>query len=213
MNSLLLTLILLLGGQAGALADAANDALPGVFRNWLAAQKNAPDMRVEFTIIKTMPALKEPVKSGGRFWNYANGRFRWETGKPATSVLVYDGVTLQSWEATENQWHKLNPNNRNMRLWMDFLGGQNLTESGLLKDFLITSPAAKKPLARVILEPKSKQTRQYLKQIELTFNTTELRLVQLLVRQGDGGTQTMDFNEPKRMTTADRAMVPPPTPK
>jgi hypothetical protein len=38
-------------------------------------------------------------------------------------------------------------------------------------------------------------------------------LVQLLVRQGDGGSQTMDFNEPKRMTTADRAMVPPPNPK
>lgn len=210
MNKLLLTLIFLLGGPADAWADASNDGLPAFFRNWLTAQKTAPDMRVEFNITKTLPALKEPVKSGGRFWNYANGRFRWETGKPATSVLVYDGVTLQSWEATENQWHKLNPNNRNMRLWMDFLGGQNLTESGLLKDFLITAPVAKKPLASVILEPKSKQTRQYLKQIELTFNTAEPRLVQLLVRQGDGGSQTMDFSEPKRMTAADRAVVPPP---
>jgi outer membrane lipoprotein-sorting protein len=210
-NRLLLILTLLLGGQACAVADAAAAGLPGFFRSWLAAQKDAPDMRVEFRLTKTLPTLKEPVKSVGRFWNYADGRFRWETGKPASSALVYDGVTLQSWQAAENQWRKLNPNNRGMRLWMDFLGGQKLSEEGLLKDFLITAPAATKPLASVILEPKSKRERKDMPQIELKFNTAEQRLVQLLVRQGDGGSQTMDFSEPKRMTAADRAVVPPPT--
>ena len=211
MNRLLLTLIVFLGVQVGAWADVPPDGFPGVFRHWITAQKTAPDVRVEFNLTKTMPALKVPIKASGRFWNYANGRFRWETGKPATSVLVYDGVTLQSWEATENQWRQLNPKNRSMRLWMDFLGGQNLTESGLVKDFLITTAATdKRSLARVSLEPKSKQVRQYLKQIDLTFNTSDVRLVQLHIEQGDGGSQTMDFNEPKRMTEADRAVVPQP---
>ena len=211
-NKLFLTLIVFLGGYAGAAADAASDGLPGFFRTWLAAQKHAPDMRVEFSLTKTLPTLKAPVKSAGRFWSYADGRFRWETGKPATAVLVYDGVTLQSWQAAENQWRKLNPNNRSMRLWMDFLGGQNLTETGLLKDFLITAPAAgRKPLASVLLEPKSKQERKDVPRIELTFNTAEQRLVQLLIRQGDGGSQAMDFGEAKPMTAADRAVVPPPS--
>jgi hypothetical protein len=49
-----------------------------------------------------------------------------------------------------------------------------------------------------------------LKQIELQFDTAEPRLVQLLVRQGDGGSQTMDFDAPRRMTAADREVVPPP---
>lgn len=203
----------MLGGITSALADPAGDGLPGFFRAWLAAQKSAPDLRVEFRITKTMPALKQPVTSPGRFWNFADGRFRWETGKPATSVLVYDGVTLRSWEAVDKQWRQLNPNNRSLRLWMDFLGGQNLTEANLIKDFVVTAPAAMKPLASVILEPKSSRTRRDLQQLELKFNTVELRLVQLLVRQGDGGSQLMDFSEPKRMTAADRAMVPPATPR
>ena len=193
------------------MADVASDGLPRFFRDWLEAQKHAPDMRVEFVITKAMPTMKEPVKSAGRLWIYADGRFRWETGRPASAVLVYDGVTLQSWQAAENQWRKLNPNNRSMRLWMDFLSGQNLTEAGLLKDFLISAPAAgRKPLASVILAPKSKRERQDVPQIELTINTAEQRLVQLLVRQGDGGSQTMTFSEPKPMTAADRGVVPPP---
>jgi hypothetical protein len=80
----------------------------------------------------------------------------------------------------------------------------------MLKDFLITAPAATKPLAKVMLEPKSPRVRKDLKQIELTFNTVEPRLVRMRVLQGDGGSQTMDFREPERMTVADRAVVPPP---
>lgn len=209
-NKFILTLTFVIGGHACALAEPAGAGLPGFFRDWLVAQKNAPDLRVEFSITKSLPALKQPVQAPGRFWSYADGRFRWETGTPATSVLVYDGATLQSWEAGENQWKKLNPNHRGMRLWMDFLGGQKPTGAGLLKDFLITTPAATKLLASVILEPKSPSVRKDLKQIELTFNTVELRLVQMRVLQGDGGSQTMDFREPKRMTAADRAVVPPP---
>jgi hypothetical protein len=34
--------------------------------------------------------------------------------------------------------------------------------------------------------------------------------LQIVVWQGDGGSQMMDFKEPKRMTAADRGVVPPP---
>jgi outer membrane lipoprotein-sorting protein len=210
-NKLILILTVVIGGQACVLADPAGDGLPGFFRAWLAAQQNAPDLRVEFSITKTLPTLKAPVQAPGRFWSYADGRFRWESGKPATSVLVFDGVTLQSWDAGQNHWRKLNPNHRDMRLWMDFLGAQKLTEAGMLKDFRITAPAATKPLAMVMLEPKSPQTRRNLPKIELTFNTVEARLVQMRVQQGDGGSQTMDFREPTGMTAADRAVVTPPS--
>jgi len=212
-NKWILTMCVCLSGQAGALAAGADDGMPGFFRDWIAAQKKAPDLRVEFTITKTMPALKEPVKLVGRFWSYADGRFRWETGRPATSILVYDGATMQSWEAAENHWRKLDPKSRGMRLWMDFLGGQKLTEADLLKDFLITAPAAGKSLASVTLEPRSARVKRDVPGIDLKFNLGERRLVQMFIRQGDGGSQQMDFGEPKRMTAADRAVVPPPAPK
>ena len=212
MNKLLLTLTICCGGLGPALAERAGGGVPGVFGAWLVAQQHAVDVRVEFTLIKAMPALKEPVKAAGRFWNYADGRFRWETGTPATAVLVYDGVTLQSWDAAGNQWRKLNPNSRGMHLWMDFLGGQNLSEAGLLKDFQITAAEGKPRLAAVVLEPKSARVRRDLKQIELKFDPAGPRLVQMLILQGDGGSQTMDFGAPKRMTAADRAVVPPPAP-
>ena len=210
MNRLFLTLALVAGCLLGARVAAADDGVPGFFRTWLAAQKQAGDVRVEFEITKTLPTLKAPVKSSGRFWNYADGRFLWENGKPPTSVLRYDGVTLDCWEAVENKWRKLDPTQRGVRLWMDFLSGKNLTEVNLAKEFLITVPEAKAPMASMVLEPRSKRERRDVEQIELRFNTAEQRLVQLVVGQGDGGTQLMDFKEPKRMSAADRAVVPPP---
>ena len=210
MRRILLKLALLMGGLTATLTAAA-DEVPGFFRTWLAAQKQAGDVRVEFDLTKTLPTLKEPVKSSGRFWNYADGRFLWETGKPPTAVLRYDGVTLDSWEAVENKWRKLDPNDRRLRLWMNFLSGQRLTEDGLVKDFLITTPATEKPMASMVLEPRSKRERKELTRIELKFNPAERRLVQLLVAQGDGGTQRMEFKEPKPMTAADKTVVPPPT--
>lgn len=210
MNGLLLTLILFAGGFSSALADATGDGLPEFMRTWLEAQKRREDTRVDFQITKTMPTLKAPVKSSGRFWNYSDGRFLWETGRPPASVLRYDGVTLESWEAVENNWKKLDPEHRSMRLWMYFLSGNQLTETSLLESFAVTVPAAKRPLSSVILQPKSKREQKQLKQIELKFNTEEQRLVQLMVWQGDGGTQTMDFGRPKRMTASDRAAVPQP---
>jgi outer membrane lipoprotein-sorting protein len=210
MPRILLILALLGGGLTGALAQTAGDAVPGFFRAWLAVQKQAGDVRVEFDLTKTLPALKEPVKSSGRFWNYADGRFLWETGKPPSAVLRYDGVTLESWEAAANQWRKLDPNDRRLRVWMNFLSGQNLTEESLLRDFVVTVPAAEQPLAVMILEPRSKRERKDLKQLQLTFDPAERRLVRLVVSQGDGGTQRMDFGKPRRMTEADRTAVPPP---
>ena len=210
MQRLFLTLALAAGGLGGALADASGDGLPEFFRTWLAAQKLAGDVRVEFDLTKTLPTLKEPIKSPGRFWNYADGRFLWEIGRPATAVLRYNGVTLDTWEARENQWRTLDPNQRGMRLWMDFLSGQNLTEQTVVRDFLITVPAAAKPLALAILEPRSKRERRDVTQLELKFNLAGPQLVRLVVRQGDGGSQQMDFQEPKRMTAADRAVVPRP---
>jgi len=211
MPRILLILALLGGGLAGASEEAAGDAVPGFFRAWLTVQKQAGDVRVDFDLTKTLPALKEPVKSSGRFWNYADGRFLWETGKPPSAVLRYDGVTLESWEAVPNQWRKLDPNDRRLRVWMNFLSGQNLTEEGLLKDFLVTVPKPEQSLAKMLLEPRSKRERKDLKQLELTFDPAERRLVRLVVSQGDGGTQRMDFGKPKRMTEADRAAVPPPS--
>ena len=210
MNRLLLTGTLWGCGLGCALAGSGATGVPGVLGDWLAARKHAADVRVEFRTTKSMPALKEPLKADGRIWSYADGRFRWETGAPATQVLVYDGATLQSWDAAGKQWRKLDPNSRSMGLWMDFLGGRNLTEAGLLKDFEIREAAETKLLTGVILEPKSARVRRDLKQIELRFNAGEQRLVQMLIRQGDGGSQTMDFSAPGRMTAEDRTVVPPP---
>ena len=208
MNWLSLSLVLLGWGVIGAQTGAAADGLPGVFHNWLAAQKKAGDVRVDFGITKTLPTLKSPVQSEGRFWNYADGRFLWETGKPPTAQLRYDGVILDSWEAESNKWHKLDPSQRGMRLWMDFLSGKNLTEVNLLREFEVSVPAAGKVTASVILQPKSQRERRALKQLELKFDAAALRLVQVVVTQGDGGILMMDFKEPKRMTAAERAMVP-----
>lgn len=213
MNHLVLALILMVAGFAGSAARAADGDAPGFFRSWLAERDKAGDLRIDFTFTKSLPALKEPITSSGRFWSYADGRFLWEMGMPPTSVLRYDGVTLESWEAVENKWHKLDPTDRRMRVWMNFLGARKLTVEELTRDFLITTPEARKPMARMILEPRSKQEKKRLKQLELEFDTSKNQLMRLRVEQGDGGSQAMNFKAPRPMGAADKKVVPPPAPK
>lgn len=209
MHRLWFTILLLGSSLPRVLAATPDGEVPGFFRAWLAAQQRAGDVRVDFSLTKTLPALKEPVKSSGRFWNYADGRFLWETGKPPSSVLRFNGTTLESWEAADNKWRKLDPTDRRLRLWLNFLSGHNLTEESLLKDFQITAPATAKPLATMVLVPRSARERKELKQLELTFEPAAQRLVRVVVGQGDGGSQQMEFGQPRKMTATDQAAVPP----
>lgn len=211
MNRFIFHVALFVCGLSCVQADAVGSGIPGFFRDWLEKQKTLGDVRVEFGITKTLPTLKSPVKSSGRFWNYADGRFLWETGNPPASILKYDGLTLENWESSERKWRKLNPNDRGMRLWMSFLSGKSLSEESLAKEFIITVPEAKNSAASVVLEPRSARHRKDLKQIQLKFNTSEQRLIQLIVWQGDDGTQLMDFEKPQKMTAKDRDVVPLPS--
>lgn len=208
MKGLFLITALFINALCGAQAETAGEGLPPFLVTWLEAQKLVGDVRLDFTLSKTLPTLKEPVKSPGRFWNYADGRFLWEAGSPPASVLRYDGLTLESWEASENKWRNLDANHKSLRLWMYFLSGKRLTAENLEKEFLIASPVSNKQMTSVTLEPRSKRQRRDLKQIELKFITKEQRLVQLVVWQGDGGTQLMEFGRSRPMTAAERSTVP-----
>jgi outer membrane lipoprotein-sorting protein len=207
-NRFILTLLFIILGSIVAIADATENGFPGFFRDSLTAQKQAADVCVNFSITKTLSTLKAPMTTVGKFWNYADGRFIWEIGIPVASVLTYDGKNLKSWDVAENKWRGLDPSNRAIRMWLDFMSARNLTEEDLVKRFLFTVPIEKNEIPRVILQPRSKQERKYLKQIELKFDLAEKRLVQLLVIQGDGGTQLINFNSPKRMTAKELAMAP-----
>lgn len=173
-------------------------------REWIEAQRNLGDFSVPFTLTRVLPALKAPTVSEGRFWRLADGRFRWEAGKPPTTVLLFDGRQLNLWEAGKAQWQQLSPNSGGMRLWMRFLNAGETTADAMTKDFAATAASGGDKVVTITLQPKSSTLRRHVKRIDLQIDPTTHHLRHFQLSQTDGTMVTMAFGSPRRWSEADR---------
>lgn len=60
-----------------------------VVERWLATNSGVGSVRIDFTQIRQMRSVSKPVSQDGTLWiDYANRRFRWQTGDPASTIVV-----------------------------------------------------------------------------------------------------------------------------
>ena len=76
--------------QAGAAALDTN----AVVAAWLGSQTNIQTLAADLTQTRKLKALAEPLVTKGRLWFEPPGRFRWELGVPAQTIVVKDGKEL-----------------------------------------------------------------------------------------------------------------------
>ena len=79
-----LATLLAMGGLAVAHAEPAT----AVLHRWLGAQTNVTTWKAEFVQRRDLRALATPLETAGRVWFEAPGRFRWELGRPARSIVL-----------------------------------------------------------------------------------------------------------------------------
>ena len=86
---LCLTLVLGLAGVARGDADWS------VVERWLATNKGIDTIRVDFEQSRKMRTVKSTLRDEGTLWiDYRGGRFRWQLGRPAETVVVKDKAGL-----------------------------------------------------------------------------------------------------------------------
>jgi outer membrane lipoprotein-sorting protein len=181
-------------------AQAAPEAssIPPVFRDWIAAQKDAGSMRVAFKQTRTTPALKEAVASSGQFWRMADGRFRWELGNPATMILIFDQATVRLKEDTTAPWQTLKPDDSRVRMWMKFLSGREMDAESLTQNFTLKVTQQEKTFVTVAMIPRPLLIKKYLKQLDMQIEPGGKRLLGFRIVQGDGSTLLMNFGPPEK---------------
>ena len=57
------------------------------FDRWFAAQTNLQSWSADFTQTRSLKVLAQPLVSTGKVW-VAPGRFRWELGQPAQTIVL-----------------------------------------------------------------------------------------------------------------------------
>lgn len=173
--------------------------IPQVFRDWIAAQKNSGSIKVAFQQTRTTPALKEPVSASGRFWRMADGRFRWELGSPATTILVFDKETVRLKENASAPWQTLKPDDSRVRMWMKFLSGREMDSESLTKNFTLKVTQQEKTFVTVAMIPRPLLIKKYLTQLDMQIKPGGKRLLGFRIVQGDGSTLLMNFGPPEKI--------------
>jgi outer membrane lipoprotein-sorting protein len=196
-----LILALLVLPPLTVLAAPEAAAIPPVFRDWMAAQKDAGSMRVTFKQTRTTPALKEAVASSGQFWRMADGRFRWELGSPATMILIFDKEAVRLKESAASPWQTLKPDDSRVRMWMKFLSGREMDAESLTKNFTMKVTQQEKTFATVAMIPRPLLIKKYLKQLDMQIEPGGKRLLGFRIVQGDGSTLLMNFGPPEKPGT------------
>jgi outer membrane lipoprotein-sorting protein len=177
--------------------SCAAQGLPPVFEKWAADQKTAGNIHVTFQQLRTTPALKEPMKSEGRFWKMQDGRFRWELGSPPSTIMIFNGEKALLKEGKDAAWQELNPDDRRARSWIKFLSGREMDTASLTTNFSVKVTQQEAKFATITLVPKPLLVKKHLRQIDMQIEPGGKRMYLLRIIQGDGSTLTMTFSEPK----------------
>lgn len=186
--------------SSAALAEPEGSAIPQVLRDWIAAQNDVGSIKVAFNQTRTTPALKEPVHATGRFWRMADGRFRWELGSPATTILVFDKETVRLKENAEAAWQTLKPDDSRVRMWMKFLSGREMDAESLGKNFTLKVTQQEKAFITVAMIPRPLLIKKYLNQLDMQIEPGGRRLLGFRIVQGDGSTLLMNFGPPEKIS-------------
>lgn len=181
-------------------AEPESTVIPQVFRDWIAAQKEVGSIKVSFKQTRTTPALKEPVSATGRFWRMADGRFRWELGSPATTILVFDKETVRFKENAGAAWQTLKPDDSRVRMWMKFLSGREMDTGSLTKNFTLKVTQQEKSFITVAMIPRPLLIKKYLTQLDMQIEPGGKRLLGFRVVQGDGSMLLMNFGPPENIS-------------
>jgi outer membrane lipoprotein-sorting protein len=81
---------------AGTISHAGSNAPDmSVVQRWLATNSGVGALKIDFTQTRRMRSVKRASSQDGTLWlDYQNHRFRWQTGDPATTIVVSLGSNL-----------------------------------------------------------------------------------------------------------------------
>src|SRR5215469_6506899 len=166
------------------------------FNRWFAAQTNMQNWTADFTQTRSLVALSQPLKSGGRVW-VKPGSFRWELGLPPQTIVVRNPDELLI----------LYPRFKRAELYpLDKIPPGPIKDAMALLDvslprdrasmeehFQLLSATETNGTLQMTLQPKSVSARQFVGNMVIGFHTNDFTIADSEMRFSDGSTLRNDF--------------------
>jgi outer membrane lipoprotein-sorting protein len=189
-----LWLVLCLAAPLSEGAEAAR--LEGLFGHWLAVQTNLQSWSADFTQTRSLKVLAEPLVATGKVW-VAPGRFRWELGQPAQTIVVRQPDQLVIIYPRLKRAEKYPLSGVPPGPARDALA---LLDASLPRDrasleehFGLLSAAETNSTLQVMLQPKSASARKFISDILIGFHTNDFAIAVTEMRFADGSSLRNDF--------------------
>lgn len=173
-----------------------------------AAAQSLQSLQSDFTQTKEVSYMDNAIRSVGKLYFKAPDRIRWEYTSPTNYVVIFDGQTMHTVEGGRTKTTKLTANRR-MKGLNDLLAGS--LQGGTMLDesrFDITYYRDKAGYV-ALLVPKDKGLSRYIRQVELTFDSSSLLLTRVTLTDPAGDTTQLAFaNQRKNMAVDDATFHP-----
>jgi outer membrane lipoprotein carrier protein len=165
--------------------------------------QNLQSLESDFVQTKQLSYLENTIKSTGKLYFKAPGKIRWEYDSPTKYVIIFDDQTMYTEDGTTKKTLNLAANRR-LKGLNDLLVGT--VQGGSILDenrFTITCYRENADYS-VVLVPREKALGKYVKQVELSFNGSDLLLKQVaIVDPSEDRTQLTFTNQLKNIAIAD----------
>lgn len=182
----------------GWCAIAAGESQATGLNGWLEAQKHFQTWSASFVQTRTLKALTDPLPpTKGHVWFAAPDRFRWELGEPPQTIAVRNEIELMVFYPRLKRVEKFPLNETGA--WKDALSlleaGFPRTEADVRARYDILSEESSGEEYKLVLQPKSSQSRKLVRQIAIRLDARNYHLLSTELVFADGSTMRNEFSD------------------
>jgi outer membrane lipoprotein carrier protein len=165
--------------------------------SWLNAQTNIQSWSADFTQVRSLKALTQPLTSTGHVWFAAPNRFHWELGNPAQTIAVRQTDQLLVIYPRLKRVERYPLTGVDASQWRDTLAlldaGFPRSRAEVESRFNILSQTNSHGVHELALQPKSETARRFMPQIKIGFDTNTFALRSTELQFQDGSTMQNVF--------------------
>ena len=164
---------------------------------WLNAQTNIHTWSADFTQVRSLKALTQPLTSTGHVWFAAPNSFHWELGNPPQTIAVRHGDELAVIYPKLKRAERYSLNGADAGQFKDTLAlldaGFPRSRAEVESRFNILSQQTTDGVHELTLQPKAESARRFMPQIKIGFDTNSFALRSTELQFQDGSTMQNVF--------------------
>ena len=161
------------------------------FNKWFEVQTNLQSWNGEFTQIRTLTVLNQPLVTPGKVW-VKPGEFRWEIGQPVQTIVLRTPdellITYPRFKRAEKYALGAVPSGpmKDALALMD--ASLPRDRASMEEHFKLVSAALTNSILQITLQPRSAAARQMIGQVVIGFHTNDYLIAMTEMKFADGST-------------------------